>query len=331
MRKLLTVGAALFVLSLAGCDLYYGAENQNRCDFWGTCDQDEGFGPVAPGGACTENLQCAAGCYCAVEAGESSGECVETGFCERDRDCPGEYECDDRATCIPINDECRDGFCPNGCLEAGCPSGSYCDAATNECVPTNGCITEDDCGPGFDCAPDGSCVPTQCQTDDDCLEGCYCDNGECVETGFCERDEDCVAECDANGENCTQMECDDLRNTCVPGDPTPPGPVASCNGELTCSDGAPECAAGDTPAILDGCYTGECMEVGTCNGDPLALCEDLPDYENCDPRPDCWTQYIGTNCTCDVDGTPVPCDCANPPPGSAGCICATWNFYCRSN
>jgi hypothetical protein len=180
-------------------------------------------------------------------------------------------------------------------------------------------------------------VPTECRGDDDCLQGCYCDDdGACQETGFCNVDEDCaMQECDAAGNNCTDMECDTDRNTCVPRDNPPV--LAACNGEVACSDGAPTCGAGEAAEIVDGCYTGQCFAVDQCDGPPLERCDELGDFESCDARSDCWSRYIGTNCTCDVGDPngPVSCNCANPPPDENGdpsvCVCANWNFSCRSN
>ena len=154
MRKLLVIGTALWAISLTGCDLYYGSPNDGDCDLWG-CETEAWPqpGPVEPGGECRTNDACAAGCYCDDQA----GVCVETGFCNLPSDCPGDFTCDERATCVPLDDDCNrldDG----GCEEPPPPP------------------------------------PSDCTTDDDCLAGCFCDTDteSCVETGFCDSDEDCM-------------------------------------------------------------------------------------------------------------------------------------------
>ena len=335
MRKLLIVGAALWATSLTGCDLYYGTPNDRNCDLWGC--QDETWpetDPVDPGDECTTDEQCAAGCYCDNPPG-GVGVCVETGFCDTDNDCPGDMVCDDRATCVP-DDGCdpNDGTCnppPDDCSITGCANGEYCDLGSGQCVPSIGCTINDECGPGFECAPDGTCVPVACDGDDACLPGCICDpdSGQCLETGFCDADEDCMDICDADG-NCEPAVCDPVRNTCVPGTPPPPPPVTSCGGPITCAVAAPTCAAGETPEIFEGCYTGGCLVEADCDVPAPALCHEIQNPSQCINRPDCEVQYDGFDCTCEG----APCDCSDPPLDPDGnpiaCTCSTWEESCQS-
>lgn len=300
MRKLLVIGTALWAISLTGCDLYYGTPNDGRCDVW-TCDDqpDENFrpGPVEPGGECRTNDACAAGCYC----DDVEGICIETGFCNFESDCPAEFTCDERATCIPLDDD-------------------------------DGCDRED----GDDCCDeeDGDCndppppppPPTDCQDDSDCLPGCICDDNDmCQETGFCDSSEDCMDIANEDG-TFTPAECDPIRNTCVPRTP----PVATCNETITCEVAAPTCAADQTPAIVEGCYTGECLNRSDCDVPPLALCENILNPSQCQGRLDCQITYDGYDCTCAGE----VCDCGNPPLDEAGnpisCECATWEPRCES-
>jgi hypothetical protein len=305
MRKLLVIGTALFVTSLAGCDIYYGTPNTERCNVWGCQDEARPQpGPTQPGGDCRVDSECAAGCYC----DQDSAVCVETGFCEVASDCPGDMMCDDRATCRPrMDDDCT--------REDGCDPAPV------------GCTTNEECGPGFECAPDGTCLIADCNSDADCLEGCFCDGdrGECIETGFCSSDADCMGIPNEDG-TFTDAECDIDRNTCIPSQ----GPTPTCNEWITCEVAAPSCAADSVPAIVEGCYTGECMLRTDCDVPPLALCENIQNPSQCQNRLDCQVTYDGYDCTCAGE----TCDCANPPLDEAGnpisCMCANWEPRCES-
>jgi predicted small secreted protein len=300
MRKLLVIGTALLATSLTGCDLYYGTPNTEGCDIWSCGDQAlPPTGPTQPGGDCRIDTDCAAGCYCDAD----SAVCVETGFCELEADCPGDFTCDDRATCVPrLDDDCsRDGSCQ---------------------PPPTGCTRNDDCGAGFECAADGTCIAVSCEEDLDCLAGCFCnvESGECIETGFCEADEDCM---DIENEDGTfaSAECDVERGTCVPSE----APTASCNEWITCEVGAPTCPADSTPAIVEGCYTGDCILRNECDTTPLALCDDIQNQSQCINRLDCRVQYDGYNCDCPGGGG--NCDCTDP---ASMCTCETWVARCES-
>jgi hypothetical protein len=319
MRTALMIGTALWALTLAGCDIYFGPSGSSDCSAWGTCDQDTwppNAGPAQPGEACFNNFECAAGCAC-VE-----GQCVETGFCDAAWDCAGGMECEmDRATCIP---EGSNGSCT---ADGQCPNGSYCDAAAGFCIPSWGCNTNADCGVGWECNADGTCIPMPCAADGDCFEGCACetDTGVCQETGFCETDADCAPWCDEAG-NCTNLECDEDRGTCTwPVSQPPPPPPVSCSGTITCSEGAPVCPTGETAAISDGCYTGSCIAVADCDVPPLATCDRIQNVNQCISRTDCEAVWTGENCSCNDGGT--ACDCnANP----AACTCESYEYACRS-
>lgn len=312
IRNALILAAALGALTLAGCDIYFGPGTGSDCQEWGTCDDlTPSPGPAEPGEACINNNECAAGCACL------NGACVETGFCDQPFDCSMGMECDTgRATCIPEGSN-------DGCLvDSDCAGTSYCDVGANVCVPSWGCYTASDCGPGWDCNPNGTCVPASCLSDNECFEGCACEvgSGVCQETGFCARDSDCSPWCNAAGE-CSNLTCDLDRGTCT----FPQSNPASCGGQITCNQGAPVCGADETPAISDGCYTGECLAISQCDVPPLAMCPDIENANQCIGRPDCEALYTGRNCRCLDGGT--ECDC-NTNPGA--CTCESYDYSCQS-
>jgi hypothetical protein len=205
MKKLsLAIGLALVLATtLAGCELYFGEDNDND-DVWSYCGSDGQYNCVGNdcrwvsaectggggGFACDSDVDCAAGCYC-----DENGVCQEAGFCSTNEDCPDGYHCDDRSSCVP--DTCAD----NG----DCLAGQYCDEG--QC--TTSCTCENDadaqaggygwcdetrgtCMPGTD--PAGSCAgQVTCATDPPrcgagtvpvIKDGCY--TGECRAIDACD-------------------------------------------------------------------------------------------------------------------------------------------------
>lgn len=308
MRKLLVIGTALWAFSLTGCDLYYGTPNTERCDIWGCEGEEFRPGPVEPGGDCRTNDQCAAGCYCDPD----QAICIETGFCNLESDCPGEFTCDERATCVPLDD---DGDCDRLDGDGDC------------------CDEEDgDCG---DPPPPPPNPGDTCTSDEDCLGGCFCDPNTmtCVESGFCDADLDCIDIIYEDGTT-DEAECDAVRNTCVPSTT----PEASCNETITCEGVArpTDCPPDRTPAIVDGCYVTEgamedrCLLRSDCEAPPLASCDDISSENQCENRLDCRIAYDGTDCTCNGNA----CDCWDPGVDENGnpyeCTCAVWTPRCES-
>jgi hypothetical protein len=306
IRNALMAGLAVVAaVALGGCDLYFGSSGggggYSYCDETGCyeCDDWGCWGTGAqPGDNCRTNYDCAAGCYC-----DADGTCQESGFCSRDTDCVPGYECDDRSTCVPegTGDACE--------VDADCPRGTRCDSGT--CVSAPTCTTDSDCAPGQECDGRGTCVPTPCTTDDQCVEGSYCEQetGECVGSGTCTTSEDCDE----------GMLCDTERNTCVPGEdlPEPPDP-GSCGGDLLCNEAPPSCPDGSTPGIADGCYTGYCIPVESCDVPPLT-CADMTTAAMCLARPGCDPVYNGINCT-----GPGGEDCSDPE--ATDCSCESFEF-----
>jgi len=187
MKKLLVTFGLITAITSTGCTLYFGECDDEPLDCPpGTYLSYDEYGPVCITDdnpyLCSNDYECAAGCYCDPE----SGACIEAGFCTTDADCPEGTVCDEsRQSCDP------DGT-PNTCSDDTCPLGSYCDEET------------------------GYCLPLPCASDEECAAGCYCDpgSGTCVESCYCTTDNDATS--------AGWGWCDEDRTTCMPGeDPKP--------------------------------------------------------------------------------------------------------------
>jgi hypothetical protein len=231
--------ALLTTFSLAGCQLYFGGEGDDR----------PGVGGGGGGGwSCQEDADCAAGCYCEGAADGQSGVCEEAGFCSDDTDCPAGYTCDDRSSCVPD--------------------------------PT----------------------PT-CELDEDCAAGSSCENGLCEPT--------CICTSDAEAQAAGYAYCNETRSTCETELPT-----GSCGGDVTCTTAEPSCPAGEVALIKDGCYTGTCNAIGTCDVSPT--CQAYQHEADCFGADGCTASYTGINCT-KADGSA----CQS---GDTGCTCESFKF-----
>jgi hypothetical protein len=132
------------------------------CPLGYTCAADGGCIPDAP--TCTDNSQCAAGCYC------TGGVCEETTICGSDSDCPADQHCDvARSTCMPgapvpttscggtITCTLGAPTCPAGqvpLIEAGCWTGTCAPIETCTATPSCGVLnTEGLCLARAECAP----------------------------------------------------------------------------------------------------------------------------------------------------------------------------------
>jgi hypothetical protein len=276
------------LVGVSACDLYFppAQDHYQYCDSTGCYDcVGDSCTPVGGNGyTCSSSNQCATGCYCDLAPADYSyGTCVETGFCTDSSQCPAGDHCDARQTCVPDNQ-------PSTCTaDAQCAAGSYCDVTTGACVPTTTCGANGTCPAGTACDSRGTCVPVECTSDANCGTGCYCDTttGQCIETGYCSTDADCA----------TGSYCDETRQTCVPGiDPN----KGSCAGAVTCTTAAPACGPDSVPLIKDGCYTGECQAIASCDVPPV--CTAINTESSCLGRTDCDALYTGLNCK-KPDGT----------------------------
>jgi hypothetical protein len=152
----------------------------------------------------------------------------------------------------------------------------------------------------------------------------------------------CVADPECQPPPCEDEEgCPTCAGVCVPDE------RQLCYQAVTCDGEPPACDGGTLPGILDGCWTGECVEVaacaeGTCEGEvtcdaeaiscplgstpgvrdgcytgyciPDASCQALAcaelDEPTCVERADCTAYYEGVGCECDGDE----------------CVCEDWVF-----
>ncbi|RMH37749.1 MAG: hypothetical protein D6689_20660 [Deltaproteobacteria bacterium] len=310
-KTLLSIATlALAGAALGGCAIYFDDRDDSGggytyCDDTG-CWYCDDYGDCYPGGdggwgECSNNYDCAAGCYC------EDGACVETGFCEKDADCRAGMVCDDRGTCVP---EGSGELCTS---DADCPYGTYCDEASGACVGSWTCTDDGDCGPGYECDDRGTCVPSPCTDDSQCLEGCVCVDGTCEETGTCSADADC-------GEG---MKCDKDRNTCTPcgADGCEPVNPGNCYEPAVCEIAPPVCPSGTLPGVADGCYTGVCIPEALCPDEPPFTCADAADEADCLDH-GCEPVYVGVNCTDPDGGT-----CVGDEPD---CTCEYFEYgFCR--
>lgn len=196
----------LFSALLVGCNLYVEDGDSRQPCAPGECGEtstypDGGWGSQPDGGfgwACTENVDCAAGCYCDVDQ-----TCQEGGFCDATVPCAEGFECDDRASCVPVLEvptcqgevscDVAPPLCPLGstpAIEEGCYSGTCMlktdcpDGAPFACSDLNqdeaACISSSDClsvYKGINCSSD---------TGEECTSGtanCSC---ESFDYDYCE-------------------------------------------------------------------------------------------------------------------------------------------------
>ncbi len=194
--------------------------------------------------------------------------------------------------------------------DADCAAGCYC-GDNGTCEEAGFCGREEDCPDGFHCDVDrASCVPDGCAVSSDCETGEYCDDGRCVSS--------CTCMTDSEARQAGYGYCDEARGTC---EPTPAG--GSCGGTSACEVAEPTCPAGQVPLIAEGCYTGECSDIATCDVTPS--CEALQHESDClAANATCTSVYYGINCT-RSDGTACQA-------GDQGCMCETFQFAeCRAD
>jgi hypothetical protein len=147
------------------------------------------IGAVAPGGQCSQSMDCAGGyCNAPMSCGGPalSGQCV--AFPTEGQPCPAgvclaglgcNFAFTSAAVCVALS--AADGPCP-------CQAGLYCDTsgATPNCkaTTTNGfCTTGLECAPGYECSGvPKACIPlvglgARCGGLAECGMGYYCDSG----------------------------------------------------------------------------------------------------------------------------------------------------------
>jgi hypothetical protein len=171
-------------------------------------------------------------------------------------------------------------------------------------VHVSGCAAGDGDGSG------GADVPVDPCTTVGVFGYCTPERVSCASSDECPGDQECNAETvclpapgcsgDAGGDGL--QECPDVcYGYCVGGSSDP----GSCEGEVTCDEGAPACPPGSTAGIADGCYTGYCIPLEDCDGAPA--CAEIAEEMSCVERTDCTPIYEGVDCVCDD----VDCTCAD--------------------
>jgi hypothetical protein len=85
-------------------------------------------------------------------------------------------------------------------------------------------------------------------------------------------------------------------------------PAGMCLGTVTCTGGAPACPENQVALVKDGCFTGQCRVIGTCEATPV--CESLQHEDDCGARAsDCHKTFFGRNCHGPGCGTGGVCTC----------------------
>ena len=253
---------------------------------------------------------------CALYFGGDQGGGDTWNYCGAD----GYYQCEDDE-CYWVSSSCPDGNGNSGSGQGGggfecrgdadCAAGCYCSDG-GICEEAGFCTQDSDCGDGYtcdetrsSCEPSDTPTPTTCSYDSECPQGQYCAiGGVCTATCVCSDDETAVA----NGFGW----CDETRSTCLPGQ----DPAGTCGGTATssCTTGRPACPAGQVAVLVDGCFTGQCREINSCDVDPV--CEHITDEASCGNRGDCADVVNGINC---VNGSGQACQA-----GDTGCTCSSY-------
>jgi hypothetical protein len=194
-------------------------------------------------------------------------------------ECNGDAQC--AAGCFCDNGICAEGgFCR---VDADCVTGFHCDTTRASCIPNPQCTENEQCAPGSMCDPSGGCVTTCACTSD----------AEAVKQGA--------------------GWCDETRSTCMPGS----DPAGACTGEITCTTAAPRCPEGQVALRKDGCFTGQCRAITTCEAAPT--CNALQHENDClDRTGDCSTVYNGSGCH-KRDGSACRV-------GDTDCVCTSFRF-----
>jgi hypothetical protein len=200
------------------------------------------------------------------------------------------WSCSQHDDCVAVHDDGCDyggGEVPPGGSDPGGSGGAEPDALA--------------CGIGgfIQCAPEGELQFPECDDNLDCAEGSYCNNFElCLPPP-------------PDGGNGDQCESCGVPQPCW-GYCVPDQNVGTCYEPVYCDSLPPTCPEGQTPGVLNGCWSGFCID--QCEEQPP--CEWL-DEDTCVGREDCQAYYQGIDCTCGPDGS---------------CVCNDWIYTsCMSN
>ena len=326
------LGLITLIGCTAGCD-FWGKEKTRYytyCDGTGcyTCDPS-GCSPTGGrvGGACTTQQQCAEGCYCEGK----SGTCVEGGYCQKDEDCQGGFDCNTaRHSCQPTASDAGvrlpdggvqgvDAGRPATCaVDGDCDGGAVCVAGV--CKPTGPCTVDGDCariGAGLVCdTGKGVCASPPagpaCTCDCDCGAGHVCQNAHCLAapadpsvgctfnrecgSGQCVNSR-CQQACSGNGDCGTGDVCQG--GFCVAN----PAPHGGCTYNVDCGPGA-TCI--NTACHLDCTQNGDCKNAhdfcdsGICKPDWRRVPQ-CRDNSGCAVSEECVNAACRTHCWINAD------------------------------
>ncbi len=242
---------------------------------------------------------------CDLYFGDKGSQTDQWNYCGSD----GYYSCTGDG-CSWVAPTCPTSGSDECSTNTDCAAGCYCGSGT--CTESGFCGSDADCGSGYTCDTTRStCEPTMptptCGSDADCAQGSVCDPA----TGAC--DQTCTCQDDTDAIDAGFGWCDTTRDTCMTGT----NPAGSCTGTVTCTTTAPTCPDNQVPLILNGCYTGLCSAIASCDSAPA--CTSLQHEDDCLGRnADCSAVYVGHDCTT-KNGTACVA-------GDTGCTCANFTY-----
>ena len=281
--------------------------------------------PIGSGGgaaSCTVT-GCQAGYTCNVSTGvcvaDGGTGCIVTGYC------PAGYTCNATSgICVP----------DVACVQADCPSGTWCDKYTEQCSSAPYCTDATDCPPAWSCNGSHQCedpLAVSCVDLRDCPVGRLCEPSidKCVQAITCSTSYPCPygAECVSGlcarlpaGECIRQGDCFTAGDRCVSGLCVGCATTgAVCTGALEACDPATNTCRACTS-------TAECPAGLVCTPDGCAECASNADCAPYPNRPTCVLKtYEGDapragRCQECADGAGNTCG------ASAGC--ATYGQFC---
>ncbi len=244
---------------------------------------------------------------CELYLGDSNGGGDRWTYCAND----GYYVCNG-SECEWAGSRCPQETGYTCDSDSDCAQGCYC-SDDGVCEEAGFCNNDNQCPDGYTCdEARASCVPETCVFNEDCDQGEVCSDGRCETTCTCTNDQEAI---DAG-----YGYCNESRGTCEPTLAT-----GSCAGAVTCNTAEPACAPGEVAVVLDGCYTGVCNLIGTCDLSPE--CTKLQHESDCLGRAgECTSVYYGVNCTNPSNGG------ASCQAGDSGCVCESFQFAdCRTS
>jgi predicted small lipoprotein YifL len=265
MRAILV---AFLLAALAAC-----GDGKDPCEF-GTAD--EGAQPAPSDYRNPETGACEAR---ATSGGPGTEACREDDEAAdyADREAPPDWGTCEHACEAYAEDACLDAVGCRAIYRGACAEDASCGPGAEgiefaACWPTAPASTTStgDCGGlgALDCSRHDNCAAVHADADGaigaftTCtLEalGCYGD-GECALDRHCTAVDECLPPpgCDG-GDDCLAV----CWGMCEP------GPRCDASG-VTCEDEPPACEGVEVPSVVDGCWSGICVDVGTCFDPPDA-------------------------------------------------------------